>query len=140
MPFANPPDPKGYAERVYEVVRVIPPGRVMTYGQIAALIPPPARVEPGQYAKLAPRWVGSAMANCGDEVPWQRVINSQGKVSARAGYGPMVQKHLLEQEGVVFDEKERVDLSAYQWEPEAEWLTQRGLLPKPHADEQPRLL
>jgi methylated-DNA-protein-cysteine methyltransferase-like protein len=128
MPFSSPPDPKGYAERVYEIVRAIPPGRVMTYGQIAALIPPPARVDPAQYEKLSPRWVGSAMANCADDVPWQRVINRQGKVSARAGYGPLVQKHLLEQEGVVFDEKERVDLEQYQWEPEAEWLRERGLL------------
>ena len=139
MPFSSPPDPKGYAERVYEIVRAIPPGRVMTYGQIAALIPPPARVDPAQYEKLSPRWVGSAMANCADDVPWQRVINSQGKVSARAGYGPMVQKHLLEREGVAFDEKERVDLAQYQWKPEAEWLRERGLLPRAKDEGQARL-
>ena len=55
------------------------------------------------------------MAQCQDDVPWQRVINSQGKVSPRPGYGPMVQRSLLEQEGVVFDEKERVDLKKYGW-------------------------
>ena len=138
MPFSNPPDPKAYAAKVYEIVRAIPIGRVMTYGQIATLIPPPAQVDPGQYLKLSPRWVGNAMAQCADDVPWQRVINSQGKVSPRPGYGPMVQRALLEQEGVIFDERQRVDLERFGWEPQAEWLRERGLLP-PDEPEQPTL-
>ncbi len=117
MPFSNPPDPKVFAAQVYALVRRIPRGRVMTYGGIAALIPPPPGVEPQTYVKLSPRWVGTAMAQCADDVPWQRVINSQGKVSPRPGYGPLVQKHLLEQEGVEFDAKERVDLKRYGWSP-----------------------
>ena len=136
---SNPPDPKAYAAKVYEIVRAIPLGRVMTYGQIAALIPPPPRVDPLQYEKLSPRWVGSAMAQCPEDLPWQRVINSQCKVSHRPGYGPLVQRKLLEQEGVVFDEKERVDLEQYQWAPEAGWLVERGFLP-PRPPEQPKLL
>jgi len=79
------------------------------------------------------------MAQCPDDLPWQRVINSQGKVSHRPGYGPLVQRKLLEQEGVVFDEKERVDLEKYQWTPEAGWLVERGFLP-PRPPEQPKLL
>ena len=79
------------------------------------------------------------MAQCPDDLPWQRVINSQGKVSHRPGYGPMVQRKLLEQEGVVFDEKERLDLEKYQWTPEARWLMERGFLP-PRPPEQPKLL
>ncbi len=138
---SNPPDPKAYATKVYEIVRAIPSGRVMTYGQIAALIPPPPRVDPLQYEKLSPRWVGSAMAQCPDDLPWQRVINSQGKVSARPGYGPMVQRKLLEQEGVVFDEKDRVDLGRYEWSPETGWLIERGFVPPARDEgEQPRLL
>lgn len=117
MSFSNPPDPKTYALNVYAVVRQIPPGRVMTYGQVAAQILPPPRVDPEQYLKLSPRWVGAAMANCPDDVPWQRVINSQGKISPRPGYGPLAQRSLLEQEGVVFDAKERVDLKKYGWVP-----------------------
>jgi len=128
MTYSNPPDPKAYNAQVYEIVRQIPAGRVMTYGQIAAMILPPAGVDPATYQRLSPRWVGTAMAQCQDDVPWQRVINSQGKVSPRPGYGPMVQRKLLEQEGVVFDEKERVDLKKYGW-------------PEPKADEErPRLL
>jgi methylated-DNA-protein-cysteine methyltransferase-like protein len=119
MSYANPPDPKAYAARVYGVVRAIPAGRVMTYGQIAALIPPIG--EPEAYIKLSPRWVGAAMAQCPDDVPWQRVINRQGKVSPRPGYGPLAQKSLLEQEGVVFDAKERVDLQRHGWAPDNDW-------------------
>jgi len=141
MSFSNPPDPKTYDERVYEIVRAIPPGRVMTYGQIATLIPPPMGVPPDRYLKLSPRWVGSAMAHCQDDVPWQRVINSQGKVSPRPGYGPMVQKAMLQKEGVTFDDRERVDLEAFGWEPEAEWLAARGyVLPPPEEPQQPKLL
>lgn len=136
MPFASPPDPKTYAAKVYELVRAIPAGRVMTYGQIASLIFPPGQMDVDQYRRLSPRWVGSAMANCPDDVPWQRVINSQGKVSARPGYGPLVQRSLLEQEGVPFDERERVDLNTYGWQPSADWLRAQGFVP-PTEDEAP---
>jgi methylated-DNA-protein-cysteine methyltransferase related protein len=115
MNFSNPPDPKAYNNQVYAIVRAIPRGRVMTYGQIGRLIDAPDGVEADRYFRLAPRWVGSAMASCPDDVPWQRVINSQGKVSPRPGMGPTVQRALLEQEGVVFDERERVDLDRYGW-------------------------
>lgn len=135
MPFSSPPDPKTYAAKVYELVRVIPAGRVMAYGHIAALILPPLEMDPGQYLKLSPRWVGQAMANCPDDVPWQRVINSQGKVSPRPGYGPLVQRSLLEQEGVIFDAKERVDFEQYGWEPEREWLVEHGFVAPPQEDE-----
>jgi methylated-DNA-protein-cysteine methyltransferase related protein len=125
MPFSNPPDPKTYANQVYEIVRRIPSGRVTTYGRVAGMILPPVGVDPGDYLKLSPRWVGSAMAHAPDDVPWQRVINSQGKVSPRPGMGPMVQRKLLEQEGVIFDERDRVDLEQFGW-PEGE--KQLGLL------------
>jgi methylated-DNA-protein-cysteine methyltransferase related protein len=128
MTFSNPPNPKAYHDRVYEICRAIPAGRVMTYGRIAQLIPPPAGVAPDTYLKLSPRWVGSAMAACPDDVPWQRVINGQGKVSPRPGLGVLVQRKLLEQEGVVFDTKDRVDLKTYGWQPEASWLRARGLV------------
>jgi methylated-DNA-protein-cysteine methyltransferase related protein len=128
MSFSAPPNPKAYNDRVYEVCRAIPSGRVMTYGRIAQLIPPPAGVAPDTYLKLSPRWVGSAMAACPDDVPWQRVINGQGKVSQRPGMGVLVQRKLLEQEGVTFDARDRVDLETYGWQPEPAWLRARGLV------------
>jgi methylated-DNA-protein-cysteine methyltransferase-like protein len=114
--MTNPPDPKQYFEQVWALVRRIPAGRVATYGQIAAMIPPPEGVNLRQYEAQGPRWVGAAMANCSDEIPWQRVINAQGKISARPGIGPTRQRELLEAEGIAFDEKDRVDLKKYTWE------------------------
>ena len=75
-------------------------GKVVTYGQVAYLLPPPAEMEFQTYTALSPRWVGSAMAACPDDVPWQRVINAQGKISDRPG--AQRQRQLLEEEGIVF--------------------------------------
>ena len=106
--FSSPPNQQAYYEQVWAIARMIPRGKVATYGQIAKMIPPPNGVELEAYAAFAPRWVGGAMANCPDDVPWQRVINSQGKISERPGAER--QRPLLEAEGVIFDAKDRVDL------------------------------
>jgi methylated-DNA-protein-cysteine methyltransferase-like protein len=93
--------------RVYALVRLIPPGRVTTYGRIA------------RHVGCTARTVGFAMAALptGHDLPWQRVINSQGKVSPRRnGDGELIQRQLLEAEGVRFDARERVDLVRYGWE------------------------
>ncbi len=127
MPFSSPPNPKEYADQVLAIVASIPPGTVMTYGQIALLIPPPPGVLPEDYVKLSPRWVGSVMAHAPDNVPWQRVINSQGKISERPGAGPMAQRQLLEREGVVFDDRGRVNLAKYQWRRDQETGDQQAL-------------
>jgi methylated-DNA-protein-cysteine methyltransferase-like protein len=115
MRYSSPPNSKKFAEQVYALVRRIPRGKVATYGQIAALIAPPADVPADQYRRVGAIWVGGAMANAPDDVPWQRVINSQGKISPRPGFGPIAQRSLLEQEGIVFDERERVDLNRFGW-------------------------
>ena len=111
--FASPPNPQTYNEQVWSIVRQIPIGKVAAYGQIAKMIPPPNGVELETYAAFAPRWVGGAMAACPDDVPWQRVINSQGKISERAGAEK--QRQLLEEEGIIFDAKDRIDLKKYGW-------------------------
>ena len=111
--FASPPNPQTYYEQVWDIVRQIPAGKVAAYGQIAKMIPSPNGVELETYAAFAPRWVGGAMAACPDDVPWQRVINSQGKISERAGAEK--QHQLLEEEGIVFDAKDRIDLKKYGW-------------------------
>ena len=63
-------------ERIYLVVRQIPPGKVATYGQVAQIT-----------GNCTARMVGYAMAACPDDVPWQRVINAQGKVSFNVPIG-----------------------------------------------------
>ena len=113
MRFTSPPDQTAYYARVWELVRQIPEGKVATYGQIAKMLPPPLGVEIESYAAFGPRWVGGAMANCPDDVPWQRVINSKGEISQRPG--AQRQKELLLEEGVFFNEKGRIDLKKYGW-------------------------
>lgn len=100
---------KIYLERVYELVQQIPSGKVMTYGQIALIL--------GE--GYTPRTVGYAMHGADTEnVPWQRVINSQGKCSTGRITMPLnLQQEMLEAEGVVFDEKGKCDLRVYQWFP-----------------------
>jgi methylated-DNA-protein-cysteine methyltransferase-like protein len=93
-----------YRERVYRIVRRIPSGRVMTYGQIAELL--------GE--GYTPRTVGFVMHSSPDGTPWHRVINAQGACST----GRLVlphdkQQRLLEQEGVVFDKNGRCDLQQF---------------------------
>ena len=101
---------KAYRERVYELVKQIPRGRVMTYGQIAGVL--------GE--GYTPRTVGYVMHAADSEgVPWQRVINSQGKCSTGRMTIPVnLQQTMLEQEGVTFDAKGKCDLSQYGWWPE----------------------
>lgn len=96
-----------YRERVYRIVRRIPPGRVMTYGQIAYLL--------GE--GYTPRTVGFVMHGADDRTPWHRVINSQGRCST----GNLVlpadkQQRMLENEGVEFD-RGRCDLEKFIWKP-----------------------
>ena len=113
MRYTSPPNQEAYYAQVWDLVRQVPYGKVTTYGQIAKMLPPPQGVEIEAYAAFGPRWVGGAMANCPDDVPWQRVINSQGKISQRPG--AQRQKELLLEEGVVFNEKDRIDLKKYGW-------------------------
>jgi methylated-DNA-protein-cysteine methyltransferase-like protein len=97
-------------QRIYAVVRRIPSGRVATYGQVAALAGLPGHARQVGYALHAlPE---------GSGVPWQRVINHRGEISARAdSFFEPVQRAMLEAEGVVFDSRGRVPLRQFRWEP-----------------------
>ena len=100
---------KQYRERVFEIVRKIPKGRVMTYGQIAIIL--------GE--GYTARTVGYVMHGSDDGVPWQRVINSQGKCSTGKLTLPLnMQQSMLEQEGVVFNKSGKCDLNEFQLWPE----------------------
>ena len=102
------PDEK-YRERVYKIVRRIPKGRVMTYGQIAYTL--------GE--GYTPRTVGFVMHGADERnTPWHRVINSQGKCSTGRIVLPAdKQQRMLEREGVKFDEAGRCDLEKFLWKP-----------------------
>jgi len=95
-----------FDERVYEVVRSVPPGRVTTYGTIALLLGNPRSA----------RRVGQAMHRSPDDVPAHRVVNSVGRLSGGWAFGaPEIQRALLESEGVHFVEAERCNLPAHVW-------------------------
>ncbi len=84
----------------------VPAGRVVTYGQIAAVL---------GNAKGA-RQVGWAMRVCPDDIPWHRVVNAQGTLSTPTLPGGFqLQRALLEDEGIYFDDKGRIDLRVYRW-------------------------
>ena len=112
--FTSTKNQMDYNIQVWEIVKRIPAGMVCTYGRIAAMIPPPNQMDPKAYKAFGARWVGGAMAKCPDDVPWWRVVNAQGKISARPS-APH-QRELLEAEGVIFDERERIDLKIFLWE------------------------
>jgi methylated-DNA-protein-cysteine methyltransferase-like protein len=100
---------KSYRARVFDMVRLIPKGRLMTYGQIATLL--------GE--GYTARTVGYVMHDAETDVPWQRVINAQGKVSTERILLPYnVQQQLLEQEGVVFNDKGKCNVDEYRFKPE----------------------
>ena len=116
--FSSPHDPELYKLRVWAAVQQIPPGKVTTYGQIAKLVGAPAGMAFESYRALGPRWVGGALAACPAGVPWQRVINAQGKISM-PGKAGSEQRALLEAEGVQFDARGRIDLKRFGWPPPA---------------------
>jgi methylated-DNA-protein-cysteine methyltransferase related protein len=109
------PDRSKY-QKIYEVVKKIPRGRVLTYGRVAELA--------GLYGKA--RLVGYALfrVEIETDIPWQRVVNSKGEISysiARCG-GDYLQKTLLEQEGIEFNRANRIDLKIYLWQTSFELL------------------
>ena len=107
-------------ERIFVCVQQVPYGRVTTYGAIGHIVGCPARV------------VGYALHHLGHvgrpEVPWQRVINAQGRIST---YGNE-QRAILEREGVVFDDQGRIDFERFGW-PE-DLTTRRNRAPRQRGD------
>ncbi|NLS77096.1 MAG: MGMT family protein [Chloroflexi bacterium] len=101
---------QGFAQRVFKLIAQVPEGQVVTYGSIARALGEPQGA----------RMVGWAMHQCPEGLPWYRVLNSQGRVSL-PGEGGALQRSLLEDEGVEFDERDRVDLARYLWDAEAEY-------------------
>ena len=91
-------------QRIYDLVRQVPSGRVTTYGTVAKII------------GCTPRLVGFSMASVKLEleVPWQRVINSQGSISLKGNSGDL-QRQLLLDEGIEFNTRGRVDLTRFGW-------------------------
>jgi methylated-DNA-protein-cysteine methyltransferase-like protein len=94
--------------RIYRIVRLVPRGRVASYGQIARIA-----------GRCSPRNVGYAMAAVPADsgVPWHRIVNSRGMISVRSHGGECTaQRQLLEGEGIEFGPSGRIDMRVYGWE------------------------
>ena len=115
---ATPTSRELYA-RIYAVVRQVPAGEVATYGQIALVADLPSA-----------RIVGRALAvlPAGRDVPWHRIVNSQGRISVRRdGKADPEQRRRLRAEGVLFDRRGRVDFARVAWPgPSWVWLAEQG--------------
>ncbi len=93
-------------QRIYDVVKCIPAGMVTSYGRIARML------------NCTARQVGYAMAATPDDqaVPWHRVINSKGQISARKqGNGEQRQRQKLMDEGIVFNQQGRISFQQFGW-------------------------
>lgn len=104
-----------FYEQVYRVVRQIPFGKVTSYGRIAAMLGAPR----------AARAVGYALRALKDraddpqyaDIPWHRVVNSQGRISiVNREFGAQEQARRLQAEGVAIDDTLRLDLDTHLWE------------------------
>ncbi len=101
-----------FYELVYAVVRRIPKGKVTSYGRIAQMLGAPNAARAVGYALRALKDKDDAY----DDVPWQRVVNSQGRISiVNREHGAQRQAELLRAEGVEVDEQLRIDLDVYLW-------------------------
>src|SRR2546422_9439416 len=99
---------KTFVNRVHALVRAVPRGRVVTYGQIAQLAGRPR----------AAREVGWIAHAGGKGIPWQRVVNRAGGLASGYTGGRAGHRRALAREGVRAGSEDRVDLSAYQWWPD----------------------
>lgn len=103
-----------FYEQVYAVVRQIPPGKVTSYGRIAQMLGAPSAARAVGYALRALKDKGDDPAYA--DVPWQRVVNSQGRIRiVNREYGAQLQAELLRGEGVEVSEELRINLDRYLW-------------------------
>lgn len=98
---------RAFTKTIHRIVAKCPRGKVISYGAVAALAGRPR----------AARAVGAAMRDlpADSTVPWWRVINSSGAISARPDHGPAIQRALLRKEGVRFNRNGKVDWDRYGW-------------------------
>lgn len=103
------PAAASFRDRVIAIVRVIPAGRVATYGQVAGLAGRPR----------AARVIGGILRAADEDIPWHRVVNASGGISTyRIGAGDL-QEALLRSEGVTIRDH-KIDLDTYRWRPHDE--------------------
>lgn len=101
-----------FTAEAIRLIKAIPPGKVATYSQIVYMT--------GLYPSV--RRVVWILHSCSEKegLPWHRVVNGKGRISLKPGAGYEKQKKLLQAEGVVFDDRGRIDFDRFLWEPDDE--------------------
>ena len=97
-----------FTQRVKDIIKKIPTGKVATYGQIATYAGNPR-------ASRQVAWILHSSSRK-DNLPWHRVINSKGRISLPHNGGYETQKELLEKEGISFDKCEKINFDQYLWQ------------------------
>lgn len=98
-----------FSQRVKDLIKRIPRGKVATYGQIAACAGNPR-------AARQVVWILHSSTEK-DKLPWHRVVNGKGRISLKPNYGYEIQKELLQKEGMKFDKNDTIDFELYLWSP-----------------------
>lgn len=110
MKMKKPPDKKktDFFNKVYDITKKIPYGKVATYGDIAEACG----------IRSSARTVGWALNGCGPDIPAHRVVNRYGALTGKIHFGdPNLMEELLRSEGVEFDENGCVRLDKHLWKP-----------------------
>lgn len=97
-----------FTQRVVSIIKSIPEGKVVTYGQVAFMAG-----RPNGARQIS--WILNSMSEK-ESLPWHRVINSSGKISLPEGYGFEEQMYRLKREGVEFNTNNRIDLKRFLWQ------------------------
>ena len=97
--------PEDFTKKVISIIKNIPEGKVMTYGQIAFMAG-----KPNGARQIS--WILNSMSGK-EALPWHRVINSMGRISLPEGFGLEEQMYRLKKEGVEFDKNDRIDLGRF---------------------------
>lgn len=101
----------GFFERVYGVVRKIPPGRVSSYGAIARAIGSP------QAGRMV-GWAVNQSFSGGEFLPAHRVVNRNGQLTGKHHFGGSdIMQQLLESEGIIVENDQVVDFDKKFWDP-----------------------
>lgn len=109
-----------FYEQVYAVVRCIPRGQVTSYGRIAKMLGAPNAARAVGYALRALK--DKQEDSNYDDIPWQRVVNSQGRISiVNREYGAKLQAEILREEGVEVSEDFQINLDRFLW-PGLHWV------------------
>lgn len=104
-----------FYQQIYSVVKQIPQGKVTSYGRIASMLGAAGAARQVGYAMSALRYKADDPQYY--DIPWQRVINSQGKISIKGSrFNKLKQAELLRDDGVEVSEDLSVDLEKYLWE------------------------